>query len=269
MALGEIDERWVTSWRMDAKDLREKVAEESIDCIVTSPPYNVGVQYPEYSDDLTWPAYRMMVRQVCGAMFDVAKPGCRVWVNVQPTVPEVVGEPSKGRVSLSRIWHSGLSNAGFSYRDEIAWVQDSFDGGCAWGSWLKPSAPNLRGSHEVVLLYYKGEEWNIPKARGWKTVARAKANEYQDPNGNGDWTELVRNVWTMTPANSRHDPYPARFPLELPKRCIRLSTWPGDIVLDPFAGSGTTGVAAQELERYAILIDKGKIIGQPGEERMS
>ena len=67
--------------------------------------------------------------------------------------------------------------------------------------------------------------------------------------------DLVRNVWTMRPERRRDDA-PAPFPLALPARAIRLSTWPGELVVDPFAGSGTTMRAAEELGRPALGFDR-------------
>lgn len=221
-----------------------------IPCVVGSPPYNVGVQgYPSgYDDYLGWDEYITRAMIWAENIYEVLCPGGRAWINVQPTVPFMVGEPGGDRVNLEHIWNQALLQAGLKYRDTVTWVQDSFDGGCAWGSWRSPNAPNLRGSHEVVLLYYKHHWPRYPEGAP------------KEKDGHEDWTDLTRNVWKIPPANSkgyRGVNLPAKFPEELAARCIRLSTWPGEYVLDPWAGHCSTGKAADALGRESIMVDLG------------
>lgn len=229
----------------DATEL--PIKSNSVACIVTSPPYNLEVDYPAYKDSLTWPEYLNMASKATREMYRVLVPGGRCWINVQPTVPS--GDALGSREDLLSFWMSAYMKAKFRYRDITVWIQDSHDGACAWGSWLLPSAPNQRGSHEMILCLYKGA-WHRERPAG---VDRA----WRDPKDalGGRWTDLVRNVWTIPP--SRNKDYPATFPLDVPARCIRLSTWPGEIVLDPFAGSGTTVTAAQQLGRIGVGVDIG------------
>lgn len=218
----------------------------TVACFVTSPPYNVNLD--GYPDAMTWGAYRRMAGAAAMEMRRTAIPGARVWVNVQATVPAIPGNPGGPRVDLARIWTSALVCAGFTYRDTVVWLQDAHDGACAWGSWLQPSAPNLRGGHELILCYSAGE---------WYRDTPAKWRKWRAPKEElgGEWMDLVRNVWTMRPERRRDDA-PAPFPLALPARAIRLSTWPGELVVDPFAGSGTTMRAADELGRPALGFDR-------------
>jgi site-specific DNA-methyltransferase (adenine-specific) len=219
----------------------------SVAAAVFSPPYNIDADYgDDVNDALPWPEYQEMVLDVAEEMFRVLDDRGRIWVNVQPTVPFKVGKSDK-RINLSQMWASSLDFAGFHYRDTVTWIQDSFDGACAWGSWRQPSAPNQRGSHEVILCYYKGE-WKRPRPesilKGWK----------DDADETGEWAnDLCRNVWRINPVRSKN--HPSQFPVELPARCIRLSTWPGETVLDPFVGAGNTLRAAEALGRNAIGID--------------
>ncbi len=259
-------------------------------CIVTSPPYNVAIQgYPSgYTDHMPWPAYVAHARLWARAMAEVLMPGGRVWLNVQQTVPKEVGEPGGDRVNLARLWADALESAGLLYRDTVLWVQDSFDGGCAWGSWCQPSAPNLRGSSELILVYYK-ERWDRPIPKEWRGKRQPRGVLVGDdgkplkgdddkvivdpvwaPLG-GTWEDMVRNVWRVPSANPgtwRHpDPetgeyrtlpnLPALYPVAIPARAIRLSTWPGEWVLDPFAGHCTTGFAADALGRRSVMVDVG------------
>lgn len=247
--------------------------DEWMHCVVTSPPYNTKIDYPVYDDWMEWPLYEAVARKAAAEMYRVLVPGGRAWVNVMPTVPiypwnsELLTAPDApqaqstgNRYPLAHSWLDALGRAGFLYRDTVVWIQDSFDGGCAWGSWRKPSAPNLRGDHEVILSVYKPSDgeanWKRQAPEKWahkKKVGRVKKSwEDDDDEFGGEWTELVRNVWKMNPASGG---YPARFPIELPYRAIRLSTWPGERVLDPFAGAGTTGEAARRLGREAHLVE--------------
>lgn len=225
--------------RGDARAL--PIAGESVHAVVTSPPYNVGIGYEAYDDTAPWPQYETLAAESAREIARVLVPGGRAWVNVMPAVPLDDGT----RYDLSGCWHSALTAAGLRYRDTVIWVQDSHDGGCAWGSWGSPSAPNLRGGYEVILSFFKGE-WRrqVPEQKG-----------YRDPTVS-DWPSLTRNVWTIRPARRKADA-PAPFPDELASRCIRLSTFPGEVVLDPFSGSGVTARCAHALGRWGIGVDLG------------
>lgn len=222
------------------------LADESVHCVVTSPPYNVGIEYHDYDDHLPWSDYFEMAQRSSNEMDRVLVPGGRAWVNVMPSVP-VEGVPA--RLNLGRLWAQALHDAGLHYRDTVIWKQDSHDGGTAWGSWLRPSAPNLRGSYEIILCVFKHPYKRTPPdaLKGWQAPREELG---------GDWTDLCRNVWELQPARPNNDA-PAPFPIELPARAIRLSTWPGEVVLDPFAGSGTSLRAASNLGRVGVGIDIG------------
>ena len=214
---------------------RLPLADDSVDCIVTSPPYNVGVDYDGVADLRPLAEYLGQVFSGAREMARVLKPSGRVWVNVAAAVPGEGGD----RFPLAATWHQGLSAAGLRFRDWVVWDQVGQDAATAWGSYLSPNAPNLRGRHELILLFHKGP-WN----RG-----RVEHNDVSREQ----WGELTRNVWRM-PSAPRNG-HPAPFPAELPRRAILLSTWPGEVVLDPFCGSGTTIRAARDLGRVGIGCD--------------
>lgn len=225
--------------------------DDSIDCIVSSPPYNVGIDYTDYGDRLPWEWYIDIAVRAAEEMHRVLVPGGRVWLNVPPAIPfpaffDPTEKKRPDRANVAAMWWSALQQSGLWYRDTVAWIQDSHDGACAWGSWLQPSEPNLRGGWESILLFYK-KVWHRTPRPAW---ARWKAPRKEL---GGDWTDLCRNVWKMAPSRSKDSPAP--FPLELPARAIRLSTWPQDVVLDPFGGSGTTAEAADILGRVGISLD--------------
>lgn len=213
---------------------RLSLAETSVDCIVTSPPYNVA--YAGMSDELSPEDYRARAVRWTKEIARVLKPGGRAWVNVAQPLPELDG-PRRDRWSPATLWHELLHAAGLLFRDWIVWRKVGAGAPTAWGSHLSPNAPNIRGRYELILLFFK-DRWR----RG-----RTEKNEIA-PSVWGPWTQ---NVWDIPCATNRSG-HPAPFPAELPRRVVLLSTWPGDVVLDPFCGSGTTIRVAKDLGRIGV-----------------
>jgi DNA modification methylase len=209
------------------------LAEASVDCIVTSPPYNVGVDYDGVSDLRPVFDYQARVFSWCRELARVLVPGGRAWVNVAAALPGAGEE----RVCLAALWHQALMAAGLRFRDWVVWDQPGgMDSATAWGSYLSPNAPNLRGRYELVLVFYK-HAWSRGRVQRGDVAPER-------------WPELTRNVWRL-PCAPRNG-HPAPFPAELARRAIQLSTWPGERVLDPFCGSGTTIRVARELSRVGV-----------------
>lgn len=239
----------ITIYHGDARDLP---VEDVVQAIVTSPPYNVGINYDEHDDGLAWGVYWKFVVDCAAEMERVLALGGRTWVNVAPVVQEVPGGAGrngrggpgravKQRQSLAARWAVALEDAGLQPADIVAW-QSMRGSGTAWGSYQMPSAPNIRGDWEAVLVHFK-DVWlrEVPNGfAGWRDTI-------------GNWPALVSNVWSIRPA--RRSEHPAPFPEELAARAIRLSTWPDERVLDPFMGEGNTLVAAKNLGRKAIGIE--------------
>jgi len=221
---------------------------DSAAAVVTSPPYNVGLGYEGVPDALAWPEYWSLAYRAAEVMAGVLVTGGRAWVNTAVSVPEDPGEggphsarTAKRRVMLAHRWASILERTGLALVDQVAWCSRR-GAGTAWGSWASPAAPNLRGDWEAVTVACRG---------GWERTPSAAYSGWRD--GVGGWPALCSTVWNLTPA--RRGGHPAPFPVELARRCIRLSTWPGETVFDPFAGSGTTLLAARQLGRRAIGVE--------------
>lgn len=201
-----------------------------VDAVVTSPPYNVGLDYDEYEDTLTDAEYSKWATTVGWWLASGGVTGTRYWINV-----------GSGRMAL---WLKALGETDLHEGSHVAWCYGLATAECAWGSWQSPSAPHLRYAWEPVLSFYKGD---------WKRKAPPGMEKYRDTGP--DWPSLVKNVWTIKPGSSSQygaPDHPAVMPLEIARRCIRISTWPGELVLDPFMGSGTTLLAARALGRRAI-----------------
>lgn len=223
------------------------LAAQSVDCVVTSPPYNCGIDYAGVSDRLTDAEYADLALGSALEMYRVMKDSGRVWVNIAN-----FQEREDGRGNPSKVWYEALEAAGFRYRDTIIWFTDDGDQACAWGSYLSPNAPNLRGRYEPILLFYKGE---------W-----AKGRTERNDIPKDQWSRYTRNVWLIKPVGRKG--HPAPFPAELPRRCILLSTWPGDVVLDPFCGSGTTVRVAKDLGRTGLGFDLSPAYVQMANDRL-
>jgi site-specific DNA-methyltransferase (adenine-specific) len=245
----------VTLWCADLRDVPLSELTETSACVITSPPYNVGIAYDgdPAGDALAWDEYWRLADTAAGIMTRALVPGGRVWVNSAASVPETAipagphsGRGGKRRVLLARGWADVLElGAGLELVDQITWpsVRSS---GCAWGSWQSPAAPNLRGDHEVITVACRG---------GWERSAPAGMADWRDTVG--DWPALCSTVWPVPTVGGRAG-HPAAMPVEVARRCIRLSTWPGETVFDPFAGSGTTLLAAHQLGRRAIGIERSR-----------
>jgi site-specific DNA-methyltransferase (adenine-specific) len=220
----------------------------SVAAVVTSPPYNVGLAYESCSDSLAWPEYWAMAADAAALMARALLVGGRSWVNTAVSVPELAGDrgphsgsTGKARVMLAHRWASALELAGLELVDQVAWCSPR-GAGTAWGSWESPAAPNLRGDWESVLVACRGQ---------WDRQTGDAVGDWRDTVGG--WAGLCSTVWNLRPEH--RNGHPAPFPVELARRAIRLSSWPGEVVLDPFAGSGTTLLAARQLGRRAIGVE--------------
>jgi DNA modification methylase len=228
--------------RLFCGDMRAvEVPAGSMAAVVTSPPYNVGVGYEATGDALAWPEYWALAADAAALMAGVLVGGGRAWVNTAVSVPVAAGDTAKRRVMLAHRWASLLEDAGLALVDQVAWCSPR-GAGTAWGSWESPAAPNLRGDWESLL---------VASAGGWERTPPAGAEAWRDRAGG--WAGLCSTVWNLAPA--RRDGHPTPFPVELARRAVRLSTWPGEVVFDPFAGSGTTLLAARQLGRRAVGVE--------------
>jgi site-specific DNA-methyltransferase (adenine-specific) len=207
--------------------------DESIHLMVTSPPYNVG---KDYDEDLALDEYRGLLKAVFREVHGKLVVGGRACVNVanigrRPYIP------------LHSYIITDMLEIGFLMRGEIIWQKAASAGAStAWGSWLSATNPTLRDIHEYVLVFSKGSMRREGKDRE-STVARDEFLEY------------TKSVWSFPTESAKRVGHPAPFPEELPYRLIQLYTFEGDVVLDPFCGSGTTCIAALKTGRHYVGFD--------------
>ncbi len=215
--------------------------------MVTSPPYNVT---KEYDDDLSLHEYLTLLERVFAETYRVLVDGGRACVNV-------ANLGRKPYIPLSDHISQLMTRIGFHMRGEIIWAKGAAAGvSMAWGSWQSASNPVLRDTHEYILVFCKGS-YSRP-ARGRKnTITREQFME---------WT---KSVWSMPTESARKVGHPAPFPLELPARLIQLYTYAGDVVLDPFMGSGTTAIAARQAGRDYVGFETNDDYRARAEERIT
>lgn len=199
--------------------------------MVTSPPYNVT---KEYDQDLSLPEYLSLLGSVFRETYRLLVDGGRACVNVanlgrRPYLP------------LSHFISQIMLEIGFQMRGEIIWNKGAAAGkSMAWGSWKSASNPVLRDVHEYIMVFSKGPFKRTQTAGKENTISREQFLE---------WT---KSVWTFSPESAKKVGHPAPFPVELPYRLIQLYTYSGDIVYDPFMGSGTTALAALQAGRHYV-----------------
>ena len=219
----------------DARDVLKKLPNNCVHLMVTSPPYNVG---KEYDEDLTLGEYLDFIEEVMREVYRVLVWGGRVCFNV-------ANLGRKPYIPLHAYLIQRFEEIGFLFRGEIIWDKgDAVSGSStAWGSWKSAVNPILRDQHEYIIVMSKGD------------FKREKKYGKEDTITRDEFLEFTRSVWRFPPESAKRVGHPAPFPEELPYRCIQLYTFRGDIVLDPFVGSGTTCVVALKTGRHFIGID--------------
>ena len=233
----------------DARDMRH-VAANSVALVVTSPPYFAGKAYEEALGEGHIPAnyveYLVMLRDVFAECARVLQPGGRIAVNVA----NLGRRPYRSLAAdVTTILQDELR---LLLRGEVVWVkQRGATGNCAWGSFQRPGNPVLRDLSERVVIASKGRfdrALNAKERRkqGLPSVSTMSRDEFM---------EATVDVWEIPPESAARVGHPAPFPIALPERLIHMNTYEGELVLDPFMGSGTTGVAAVRTGRHFIGYD--------------
>ena len=210
-----------------------EIPDSSIHLMVTSPPYNAK---KEYDDDLSLDEYRELLRAVFAETYNKLVTGGRVCINI-------ANLGRKPYIPLHSHIIEDMLEIGYYMRGEIIWDKAASAGSStAWGSWLSAANPVLRDVHEYILVFSKG---SFSRKRNGKENTICKE----------DFLEWTKSVWTFPSVSAKRIGHPAPFPEELPHRLIQLYTFVGDVVLDPFCGSGTTCLSAVKSDRHYIGYD--------------
>jgi len=229
-----------------SEDMSE-LPDRSVHLMITSPPYNVR---KEYDADLTLDEYRQLLQRVFAETHRVLVDGGRACVNV-------ANLGRKPYIPLHAYVVQDMLALGFRMRGEIIWNKAaSASSSTAWGSWLSAANPVLRDVHEYILVFSKG---------GFSR----QAGDRQSTIGREEFLEWTKSVWSFPAASAQQVGHPAPFPEELPRRLIHLYSFLGDLVLDPFSGSGTTCLAARRAGRHFVGYEIEKAYLDLALERLS
>lgn len=222
----------------------DAVALDLPDCcaglVVTSPPYFAAKEY----DTGTWDQYVDLLRSSIGEAFRVLEPGGRIAFNV-------AGLGRRPYIPLPHLVAQIMTETGFLLRGEVVWVKAAGSGSCAWGSFRSPSNPTLRDLTERVVIASKEQFGRCGKP----TERRDAGLPHRSTITKTEFMEATLDVWNIPPESAKRVGHPAPFPVALPRRVIELYTFEGDLVVDPFAGAGTTGIAAKQTGRRFYGVD--------------
>ena len=210
----------------------EKMDELIDNCVsltITSPPYNVGkLSDSDLSDDDYW----ILIEECFKEVYRVTESGGRLVINV-------ANLGRKPYIPFSNMFTQIMLDLGFLMRGEIIWQKSKgANANFAWGSWLSASNPVIRDIHEYCLVFSKDG-----MSKGIKGKSTLEKEEFMDS---------TLSIWNINPARAKKIGHPAPYPIELVERFINLYSYEKDLILDPFIGSGTTAIAANNLNRNYI-----------------
>ena len=258
----------------DCIEVMKTMEEGSVDLIVTSPPYGVGIEYDVHQDDMVWEEYVKFTYSWMEQAFRVLKDDGRIALNI----PYEINRQSKGgRIFMvSEIWQI-MKKIGYKFFGVVDLEEESPHRSrtTAWGSWMSPSAPYIYNPKECVILAYKKN--HIKKVKG-EPEWIGELGEREDKNGvmkpktfyteeqKREFIDLVFGQWHYF-ADTR-SLTKATFSMDIPTKAIKILTYKNDLVLDPFAGSGTSMVAAETLNRRWIGIELSPNYSKIANERV-
>ncbi len=225
------------------------ISPSSVDLIVTSPPYNVDIKYNSHDDQISYEEYLEFSKKWIAKCFQLAKNTGRFCLNI-PLDKNKNGQQSVG-ADLTTI----AKEIGWKYHSTIIWNEGNISRRTAWGSWMSAAAPYVIAPVELIVVLYKKE---------WKKINGTRENDITKE----EFMEWTNGVWTFNGESKKRIGHPAPFPRELPRRCIKLFSFVGDTVLDPFMGSGTMLIEAYLNNRAAIGVDIDQKYCELAEKRL-
>jgi site-specific DNA-methyltransferase (adenine-specific) len=251
-------------------DEMSKFPESSVDLVVTSPPYNVGIDYDTHDDRMTMDEYWQFTKDWLTEAFRTLKDDGRIAVNIPY---EVNVQDRGGRILFMSEFWSIMKEVGFKFYGLVDLDENSPHRSktTAWGSWMSPSSPYIYNPKECVILAYKKYSKKITKGTPQWDADFIKTEEgkmkavYQEEDKK-EFMSLVYGQWEYFADTKQQTK--ATFSMDIPSKAIKILTYKNDIVLDPFAGSGTSLVAAETLHRQWIGIELSEKYTEVARERV-
>ena len=251
-----------------------KLPENSVDLLVTSPPYNVGIDYDTHDDKTSMDDYWEFTKNWLTEAFRVLKTDGRIAVNIPY---EVNVQDRGGRVLFMSEFWSVMKKIGFKFYGLVDLDEQSPHRSktTAWGSWMSPSAPYIYNPKECVILGYKSKHIKITKGEPeWvgeiidleQEDGTTKKKTVYTEEQKKEFMDLVYGQWSYF-ADTRQQTK-ATFSMDIPLKAIKILTYKNDIVLDPFCGSGTSVVAAEVSGRRWIGIELSPNYTEVSRERV-
>lgn len=231
----EIEQRLKLIW---GDFLTENFEENSVDLVVTSPPYNVGIDYNEFVDNISYEEYLAWSKKWLLKVYKILKDDGRICLNIP------LDKNKGGQQSVYADIVTIAKEIGFKYHSTIIWNEGNISRRTAWGSWMSARAPYVIAPVEVIVVLYK---------KVWKKIRKGISDITKE-----EFIEWTNGVWVFPGESKKKVGHPAPFPEELPKRCIKLFSYVEDLVLDPFVGSGTTLIAGYKLNRRVVGVELSK-----------
>ena len=258
----------------DCVKVMASLPESCVDLIVTSPPYNVGIDYDNHNDRLSMEDYWQFTKDWLSESYRILKDDGRIAVNIPY---EVNVQDRGGRILFMSEFYQIMKNLGFKFFGLVDLDENSPHRSktTAWGSWMSPSAPYIYNPKECVILGYKKN--HIKKVKGepqWKGELVDLEQEdgtikqkmmYQDEDKK-EFMSLVYGQWEYFADTKQQTK--ATFSMDIPMKAIKILTYKNDLVLDPFAGSGTSLVAAEVSGRRWVGIELSEKYSKVAKDRV-
>jgi len=258
----------------DCIEVMKNMPESCIDLIVTSCPYGVGIDYDVHEDDMIFEDYLKFTEDWLTQAFHVLKDDGRLALNIPY---EINRQDKGGRIFFVSEVYQVMKKIGFKFFGIDDLEEDSAHRSktTAWGSWMSPSSPYIYNPKECVILAYK--KHHIKKVKGepqWKgEVVEVRQEDdtlkkktvYQEEDKK-EFISLVYGQWKYL--NDSRPLTKATFSMDIPTKAIKILSYKNDIILDPFAGSGTSLVASEILDRRWLGIELSPNYTQIAKERV-
>lgn len=226
----------------------KKLPDNCIDLCVTSPPYNCGIEYDTHDDNMEWDAYYSWCKEWFSEIYRVLKPDGRFCLNHYLSL----GQSDNRHAPLMDMNYICTKEIGFKHHGLACWYDITLTKRTAWGSYKMASAPYVNSPLEGILILFKNH-WHKDN----KGISDITGKEFM---------QACSGVWKLQP--EMNGLTKANFPVSLPMRCIKLLSYKGDIVLDPFSGSGTTAYAAKVTGRQYIGFELSENYWKIGNRRL-